>query len=62
MKPELALVKKCVHVCVCLKYVNTVDVVVHINNLGNTKYISSRNQYYWVRVLSLKPYVHKHAN
>ena len=48
------------HVCVCLKYVNTVDVVVHIKNLGKTKYnISSRNQYYWVRVLSLKPYVHK---
>ena len=34
------------HVCVYLKYVNAVDVVVHIKNLGNTKYISSRNQYH----------------
>ena len=35
VKSELALVEK---VCAC-KYVNTVDVVVHIKNLGNTKYI-----------------------
>ena len=48
--------KKCMHV----KYVN----MEHIKNLGNTisKYISPGNQYYRVRVLSLKSYVHKHAN
>ena len=49
------------HVCVCLKYVNTVDVVVHIMNLGNTKYnISSRNQYYWVRVLCTNMQINLH--